>query len=67
MSDEELKRAITEISAVLGAGERQQKLAQNNLGLIKNKLGHISDRDIQKVLSKLGEDKVEEILKKLKL
>ncbi len=67
MNSEQLKKAIGEVADALGASPMQKRMAQNNAGLIKNKISRMSKSEMNTYLSKLSPDKAAELKNKLGL
>lgn len=65
--DETLKQTIRTVAAALGASDRQTDNIISNLNTFKKKVRNMSESDIQKAVSKIGEDKADEIYKQLRL
>jgi len=65
--DETLRAAIKDIAAALGADDKQTSRALQNIGRYKQKLGKMSDRDIQRAVDKVSPEKLDEIMRNLKL
>lgn len=67
MNDAELKKAIGQIAEALGASQSQKRMAVNNAGFIKRKIGTMSKSEMQTFLSKVSPEKAEELKKSLGL
>ena len=67
MNDAELKKAIGQIAEALGASQSQKRMAQNNAGFIKRKIGTMSKSEMQAFLSKVSPEKADELKKTLGL
>lgn len=65
--DETLRAAVKDIAAALGADERQTARAVQNIGRYKHKLTKMSDGDIKRAIDKVSPEKLDEIMKNLKL
>lgn len=65
MSNSELKNAISVIADSLGATPAQKRMAQNNAGLLKRKITGMSESEINKYLSKLPPEKLQELKNKI--
>lgn len=67
MDDDTLRRAVGEIAALSGATESQRQRALRNIGTIRKKLTKANQNDLKKAVDSLGEENIEEAIRRLKL
>lgn len=67
MDDETLRQAIGEIAALSGATEVQKQRAMRNIGMIRRRLTKANQNDLKKAVDSLGEENIEEAIRRLKL
>lgn len=67
MDEDTLRRAIGIIADSVGADSKQRDRALGNIGNIKRKLESASERDLQRMIGRIGDEKAEEIRRQLKL
>ena len=65
LNESELKALINEIARSAGMSEGMRRAALAHTGMIRRKLQTASEEDLKKVMQSLGQDKTNDILKKL--
>ncbi len=65
LDDAALSEIVRAVAQAAGAGKRQTERAVKNTSFFKERAKNMTDEDIKKLMSELGEDKAREILSKL--
>lgn len=65
LDDEAFKSLIMEISSLAGGNPQNAKRLAADIPSLKSKISKMSDRDAQKLLDRIEDEKANEILRKL--
>ena len=65
LDDEAFKSLIMEISSLAGGNPKNAERLASDIPSLKNKISKMNDRDAQKLLQKIEDEKANEILRKL--
>ena len=65
LDDESLKSLIMEINSLAGGNPQNAQRLASDIPSLKKQITKMSDKDAQKIMSRIETDKAEEILKKL--
>ena len=60
-NDVQLKAAVSQIAASLGASEEQIRIITGDMGKVKGVIGSLTDSDLQKLEQNLGDEQKEKL------
>ena len=60
-NDAQLKAAVSQIAASLGASEEQIRIITGDMGRVKGVIGSITDSDLHKLEQNLGDEQKEKL------